>query len=75
MPCASSTSCRTLRSEIDMNNFAKEEISMFTTMVPVESSDLSAVGYDDSSATLTIEFRRGGMYEYSQVPYCEFLNR
>jgi hypothetical protein len=42
-------------------------------MVPVESSDLSAIGYDASSATLTIEFRSGGVYEYSQVPYREFL--
>jgi len=37
-------------------------------MIPVSSSDLSAVGYDSSSETLTIEFNSGGLYEYYGVP-------
>lgn len=37
-------------------------------MIPVSSSNLSAVGYDDVSGTLTIEFNDGGLYEYHNVP-------
>ena len=37
-------------------------------MIPVSSSDLSAVGYDFASETLTIEFNSGGLYEYYGVP-------
>lgn len=35
---------------------------------PVESSNLASVGYDASSATLEIEFRSGGIYQYFDVP-------
>ncbi len=37
-------------------------------MIPVNSSNLSAVGYDESTATLYISFRHGGTYTYSSVP-------
>lgn len=36
-------------------------------MIPVESSNLVAVGYDNSSRTLVIRFH-SGTYEYSNVP-------
>lgn len=35
-------------------------------MIPVSSSNLSAVGYDGS--TLRIQFHSGGVYDYSGVP-------
>lgn len=35
---------------------------------PVSSSNLRSVGYDPSSATLEIEFKSGGVYQYSGVP-------
>lgn len=35
---------------------------------PVESSDLSSVGYDLSTKTLEIEFNSGGVYQYFDVP-------
>jgi hypothetical protein len=35
---------------------------------PVESSNLASVGYDPESAVLEIEFKSGGIYEYSGVP-------
>lgn len=35
---------------------------------PVESSDLSSVGYDPSTKTLEIEFNSGGVYQYFDVP-------
>jgi hypothetical protein len=34
---------------------------------PVESSNLASVGYDASSATLEIEFRKSGLYQYFGV--------
>ncbi|MDD5183659.1 MAG: KTSC domain-containing protein [Paludibacter sp.] len=35
---------------------------------PVKSSNIAAIGYDDSSATLEIEFLNGSIYQYFDVP-------
>lgn len=35
---------------------------------PVDSSNLSSVGYDPASKTLEIEFNSGSIYQYSGVP-------
>lgn len=35
---------------------------------PVSSSNLVSVGYDSDSATLEIEFNRGRVYQYAEVP-------
>lgn len=35
---------------------------------PVSSSNLRSVGYDPSSNTLEIEFKSGGVYQYSGMP-------
>ncbi len=37
-------------------------------MIPVRSSNLSAVGYDDATSTLRIRFNSGGLYDYYNVP-------
>ena len=34
----------------------------------VVSSNLKSVGYDEGSRVLEIEFRHGGVYQYSGVP-------
>lgn len=39
---------------------------------PVESSNLSSVGYDSSSSTLDIEFQEGAVYQYYDVPESVF---
>lgn len=38
---------------------------------PVESSSLKSVGYDivDGNLVLEVEFTRGAVYQYMQVPY------
>lgn len=36
--------------------------------IPVSSSNLSAVAYDDSTHTLYIEFHSSGVYAYFDVP-------
>lgn len=36
-------------------------------MNPVQSSNIAAVGYDDDSKTLAVEFKNGGIYHYSDV--------
>jgi hypothetical protein len=45
--------------------------------VPVTSSNLQSVGYDEESRILTIEFRNGSVYEYEGVPpdvYSELMS-
>lgn len=37
-------------------------------MTSVDSSNVSAVGYDDSSSTLQVEFNNGATYQYFDVP-------
>ncbi|HEY3281673.1 MAG TPA: KTSC domain-containing protein [Armatimonadota bacterium] len=36
--------------------------------VPVESSMLASAGYDRDSQTLEVEFLRGAVYQYYEVP-------
>jgi hypothetical protein len=36
--------------------------------VPVSSSNIASVGYDADSQTLEVEFLKGGIYQYFQVP-------
>ncbi|NUN14265.1 MAG: KTSC domain-containing protein [Myxococcales bacterium] len=43
----------------------------------VQSSNLTAVGYDPKTQTLEVEFQHGGVYQYRNVPetvYDELLN-
>ncbi|HMO65110.1 MAG TPA: KTSC domain-containing protein [Verrucomicrobiota bacterium] len=42
-------------------------------LIPVNSSNLAAVGYDDFAAILRIRFRNGGIYDYFDVPYSVYL--
>lgn len=37
-------------------------------MCPVKSSNIKAVGYDDETATLIIEFQSGAIWTFDQVP-------
>ncbi|WP_321336479.1 KTSC domain-containing protein [uncultured Cohaesibacter sp.] len=37
-------------------------------MKPVDSSNVRAVGYDDESNTLQVEFNNGSLYQYFDVP-------
>jgi hypothetical protein len=41
-------------------------------MIPVSSTNLAAIGYDEESNTLRVEFRTGGTYDYFDVPEREF---
>lgn len=43
-------------------------------MIPVDSSNISAIGYDSETATLKIAFNNGRAYEYYSVPESEFNN-
>lgn len=41
-------------------------------MTPVTSSNIAAIGYDEQSATLTIQFiKENAVYEYYDVPQHE----
>ncbi|MBL1418057.1 MAG: KTSC domain-containing protein [Moritella sp.] len=37
-------------------------------MINVDSSNVAAVGYDEDSYTLQVEFNNGGTYQYFDVP-------
>ncbi len=39
---------------------------------PVNSSDISSMGYDEAAQTLEIEFQSGGVYQYFGVPHKVF---
>jgi hypothetical protein len=43
-------------------------------MIPVDSRNIAAVGYDNEIGTLTIQFNNGRTYEYYSVPEYEFDN-
>jgi len=36
--------------------------------IPVDSSNISSIGYDEDSSTLEIEFHSGAVYQYFDVP-------
>jgi hypothetical protein len=38
------------------------------TMIPVESSQISEIGHDPATETLFVQFKRGGLYSYANVP-------
>ena len=38
------------------------------SMVPVVSSNIAAVGYDEQARSLTIQFRGGSVFIYDDVP-------
>ena len=40
--------------------------------VPVSSSNVAAVGYDESNSTLEVEFKSGSVYQYFEVPARHF---
>ena len=40
--------------------------------IPVESSNLSRIRYEEDTRTLEVEFHGGRMYEYYDVPPAEF---
>ena len=40
--------------------------------IPVTSSNLRSVGYDQATSTLEVEFRHGGIYQYFDVPEARY---
>lgn len=43
----------------------------------VDASGIASIGYDESTATLEVEFLKGGLYQYYDVPehvYNEFMS-
>ena len=45
---------------------------MLPEMISVSSSNVSSVGYDDTSQTLYVQFHTGAVYIYKGVPRHEF---
>jgi hypothetical protein len=37
-------------------------------MIQVDSSNVAAVGYDEGSSTLQVEFNNGAAYQYFDIP-------
>lgn len=36
--------------------------------IPVDSSNISSIGFDEESSTLEVEFHSGAVYQYFDVP-------
>jgi hypothetical protein len=43
-------------------------------MTPVASSNIAAVGYDETTHMLTVQFNNGRTYRYAGVPNGEYQN-
>ncbi len=43
-------------------------------LIPVDSSNIAAIGYSSDTGTLTIQFNNGRTYEYYGVPESEYEN-
>lgn len=41
-------------------------------MMPVNSSNIDSIGYDENTQTLRVRFLNGSLYEYRNVPLMEF---
>lgn len=46
----------------------REEASRAMERIPVQSSNIAAIGYDDTNAILEVEFLNGSIYQYYGVP-------
>ncbi len=44
-------------------------MSYYAEMITVTSTAIRAVGYDENTLTLTVEFRSGRTYDHHGVPY------
>jgi KTSC domain-containing protein len=36
--------------------------------IPVSSTELASIGYEEANSVLEVEFRKGGVYRYFEVP-------
>ncbi len=50
----------------------RQIMSYYTTLIPVDSTAIRAVGYDGS--TLTVEFHNGRIYDHPKVPYSVYAS-
>jgi len=41
-------------------------------MIPVVSSNVESIGYNEEIQILRVKFLNGGIYEYKNVPFAEF---
>jgi hypothetical protein len=41
-------------------------------MIPVVSSNVESIGYNEGTQILRVKFLNGGIYEYKNVPLVEF---
>jgi len=48
------------------------KINMIPEMIPVSSSNVAAVGYDENSQTVYVRFLNNSLYIYKGVPQSEF---
>jgi hypothetical protein len=53
---------------LEVGHVSLEGIALAVYLIPVDSSNLRAVGYHTESQTLEIEFQNGHLYRYRSVP-------
>lgn len=47
---------------------------MAITLLPVQSSNLKAIGYDHATQTMAVQFLNGNIYHYEAVPQSVYDN-
>lgn len=60
----------TVRSRLRWQRIQRDRVrdEVADVMVKVDSSMINALGYDDATRTLTVEFSDGAQYVYAKVP-------
>jgi hypothetical protein len=46
----------------------KNEIGTGGQLIPIQSNNVAAAGYNESTQVMTVQFRNGALYEYYGVP-------
>lgn len=44
------------------------EVAQATGLIPIQSDNVAAAGYDPASQTMTVQFLEGSVYQYAPVP-------
>jgi hypothetical protein len=47
---------------------ASQQIGTNGRLIPIQSDNVRAAGYDEASAVMTVQFKNGALYEYYGVP-------
>lgn len=62
------SSCGTSSSEVATSQQVTKQVGTKGELIPIQSDNVSAAGYDELSSVMTVQFKNGALYEYYGVP-------